>query len=228
MEIQWTYWQTMVYRKRDFCQHILLAPSGFAQKSLWDFGSSGCWRTEIGSRPDPSLGNEKAYFRYRCLTYDFDLSGNAGCPYWDSWAGRGGCDPEYSFCPAAALLDELSGVTKFFLLTGYTDTRKSIDSLMAITWNTYELNPYSNSMFLFWSRIRNLQDEISFSDHEVQRNTGAVFWGDDASFSSVKEIVLWVTGASHWSGFTAAGNDGFQNSQKLSCIGSAASRSAVF
>ena len=48
------------------------------------------------------------------------------------------CDPEYSSCPAAALLGELSGVAKFFLVTGYTDMRKSIDGLMAIVRDTYE------------------------------------------------------------------------------------------
>ena len=54
--------------------------------------------------------------------------------------------------PAAALLGELSGVAKFFLVTGYTDMRKSIDGLMAIVRDVYELDPYSNSLFLFCGR----------------------------------------------------------------------------
>ena len=38
----------------------------------------------------------------------------------------GGCDPEYFSCPVAALLGELSGVAKFFLVTGYTDYPRRI------------------------------------------------------------------------------------------------------
>ena len=37
-------------------------------------------------------------------------------------------------------------------MTGYTDMRKSIDGLMAIVRDTYELDPYSNSLFLFCGR----------------------------------------------------------------------------
>ena len=50
------------------------------------------------------------------------------------------------------MLGELSGVARFFLVTGYTDMRKSIDGLMAIVRDTYELDPYSNSLFLFCGR----------------------------------------------------------------------------
>ena len=50
------------------------------------------------------------------------------------------------------MLGELSGVAKFFLVTGYTDMRKSIDGLLAIVRDTYELDPYSNSLFLFCGR----------------------------------------------------------------------------
>ncbi|WP_416389194.1 IS66 family insertion sequence element accessory protein TnpB [Mediterraneibacter glycyrrhizinilyticus] len=41
---------------------------------------------------------------------------------------------------------------RFFLVTGYTDMRKSIDGLMAIVRDIYELDPYSNSLFLFCGR----------------------------------------------------------------------------
>ena len=47
------------------------------------------------------------------------------------------------------MLGELSGVAKIYLVTGYTDMRKSIDGLSAIINKTYDLNPYSNSLFLF-------------------------------------------------------------------------------
>ena len=47
------------------------------------------------------------------------------------------------------MLGDLSGVAKIYLVSGYTDMRRSIDSLMAIVRDTYELDPYSNSLFLF-------------------------------------------------------------------------------
>ena len=152
VQIQWAYRPPMVHGKRDPCQHILLSRPGFAQKSLCASGSSECCRTETGSCPDPTLGNGTAYVRYRCFTYALNLSGNAGHPYSNPRTGRGGCDPEYSACPAAALLGELSGVAKFYLVTGHTDMRKSIDGLMAIIRDTYEMDPYSNSLFLFCGR----------------------------------------------------------------------------
>lgn len=48
------------------------------------------------------------------------------------------------------MLGELSGVEKIYLVTGYTDMRKYIDGPSAIINKTYDLNPYSNSLFLFW------------------------------------------------------------------------------
>ena len=51
-----------------------------------------------------------------------------------------------------ALLGDLSGVSKIFLVTGYTDMRKSIDGLMMIIRDTYGLDPYGNSLYLFCGR----------------------------------------------------------------------------
>lgn len=50
------------------------------------------------------------------------------------------------------MLGELSGIAKIYLVTGYTDMRKSIDGLMAIIRDVYYLDPYSNSLFLFCGR----------------------------------------------------------------------------
>lgn len=50
------------------------------------------------------------------------------------------------------MLGELSGVAKIYLVTRYTDMRKSIDGLMGIIQNTYRLDPYSNALFLFCGR----------------------------------------------------------------------------
>lgn len=47
------------------------------------------------------------------------------------------------------MLGELSGVAKIYLVSGYTNMRRSIDGLMAIVRDAYELDLYSNSLFLF-------------------------------------------------------------------------------
>ena len=50
------------------------------------------------------------------------------------------------------MLGDLSGVAKFYLVTGCINMRKSIDGLMAVIWDTYEMDPYSNSLFFFCGR----------------------------------------------------------------------------
>jgi transposase len=47
------------------------------------------------------------------------------------------------------VLGDFSGVAKIYLVCGYTDMRRSIDGLMAIVRDSFELDPYSNSLFLF-------------------------------------------------------------------------------
>lgn len=50
------------------------------------------------------------------------------------------------------MLGDISGVKKVYMITGYVDMRKSIDGLMAIIRDTFEMDPYSNSLFLFCGR----------------------------------------------------------------------------
>ena len=50
------------------------------------------------------------------------------------------------------MLGDLSGVAKIYLVCGYTDMRKSIDGLLSIVKHTYQMEPYSNSLFLFRGR----------------------------------------------------------------------------
>ena len=50
------------------------------------------------------------------------------------------------------MLGDLSGVSKIFLVTGYTDMRKSIDGLMMIIRDNYGMDPYGNSLYLFCGR----------------------------------------------------------------------------
>jgi transposase len=60
------------------------------------------------------------------------------------------------------VLGDLSGVAKIFLVAGYTDMRRSIDGLMAIVRDTYELDPFSNSLFLFCGKRCDRLKELHF------------------------------------------------------------------
>ena len=50
------------------------------------------------------------------------------------------------------MLGDISSVQSIFIVCGYTDMRKSIDGLVAIVKQTYDLNPFDNSLFLFCGR----------------------------------------------------------------------------
>lgn len=52
----------------------------------------------------------------------------------------------------AAMLGDLSDVSKIFIITGRTDMRKSFDGLMAIIRDIYELDRYANAVYLFCGR----------------------------------------------------------------------------
>ena len=84
------------------------------------------------------------------------------------------------------MLGDLSGVTRIYLVTGYTDMRKSIDGLMSIIRDTYELDPYSNSLFLFCGkkcdRIKALHYEKSgFILYYKRLDYGSYQWPRKAS-----------------------------------------------
>lgn len=50
------------------------------------------------------------------------------------------------------MLGDLSRVSKIYLITGVTDMRKSIDGLMAIIRDTYEMDPFASALYLFCGR----------------------------------------------------------------------------
>ncbi|WP_313183578.1 IS66 family insertion sequence element accessory protein TnpB [Lacrimispora sp.] len=52
------------------------------------------------------------------------------------------------------MLADISAVDEIFIVCGYTDMRKSIDGLCAIVQGQLEMNPVSNSLFLFCGRRR--------------------------------------------------------------------------
>ena len=53
---------------------------------------------------------------------------------------------------AGLMLGDLSGIARIYLITGYTDMRRSIDGLMAVIRDTYEMDPYTSAVFLFCGR----------------------------------------------------------------------------
>ena len=60
------------------------------------------------------------------------------------------------------MLGDLSRVSKIYIITGRTDMRKSIDGLMSIIRDTYEMDPYSNAVFLFCGRSRDRIKALHF------------------------------------------------------------------
>ncbi|MGN0164240.1 MAG: IS66 family insertion sequence element accessory protein TnpB [Candidatus Ornithomonoglobus sp.] len=52
------------------------------------------------------------------------------------------------------MLAELAGKLTVYLVTGYTDMRKSIDGLAAVIQGKLHMDPFSKSLFLFCGRRR--------------------------------------------------------------------------
>jgi len=50
------------------------------------------------------------------------------------------------------VLGDISGVSKLCLITGRTDMRLSINGLMAIIRDIYQMDPYANTLYLFCGR----------------------------------------------------------------------------
>lgn len=48
------------------------------------------------------------------------------------------------------MFGDISKAEKIYIACGDTDMRKSIDRLAAIVQQNFQLNPFQNSMFLFW------------------------------------------------------------------------------
>ena len=84
------------------------------------------------------------------------------------------------------MLGELSGVAKIYLVTGRTDMRKSIDGLMGIIRNTYNMDPFSNALYLFCGRkcdrIKALHfDKDGFVLYYKRLDNGRYQWPRNAS-----------------------------------------------
>ena len=52
------------------------------------------------------------------------------------------------------MLNDFTGADEVYLACGYTDLRKGVDGLAAIVRQEYQLDPFSNTLFLFCGRQR--------------------------------------------------------------------------
>lgn len=52
------------------------------------------------------------------------------------------------------MLGDISTTNNIYIVCGYTDMRKSIDGLAAIVQESFKLNPFENTLFLFCGRRR--------------------------------------------------------------------------
>jgi len=60
------------------------------------------------------------------------------------------------------LIGDLSRVQKIYLVTGRTDMRKSFDGLMAVIRDNFQMDPFSNAVFLFCGRKKNTMKALYF------------------------------------------------------------------
>lgn len=84
------------------------------------------------------------------------------------------------------MLGGLSGVSKIFLITGRTDMRLSIDGLMSIIRDSYQMDPYTSTLYLFCGkradRIKALyHDKTGFVLLYMRLDSGRFQWPGNAS-----------------------------------------------
>ena len=52
------------------------------------------------------------------------------------------------------MLNDFAGADRVYIACGYTDLRKGIDGLAAMVQQEFELDPFTNALFLFCGRRR--------------------------------------------------------------------------
>ena len=50
------------------------------------------------------------------------------------------------------MLSDFTGAEKVYIACGYTDLRKGIDGLAALVQSQFQLDPFTNTLFLFCGR----------------------------------------------------------------------------
>ena len=76
------------------------------------------------------------------------------------------------------MIGDLPRVQKIYLVTGRTDMRKSFDGLMAVIRDNFQMDPFSNAVFLFCGRNRDgfvlLQKRLDNGKFQWPRNASEV------------------------------------------------------
>ena len=52
------------------------------------------------------------------------------------------------------MLSDFSGADKIYIACGYTDLRHGIDGLASMVQEAFDLNPFTNTLFLFYGKRR--------------------------------------------------------------------------
>lgn len=85
------------------------------------------------------------------------------------------------------MLGDISGISKIYCITGATDMRRSIDRLMAIIRDTYQMDPYAHALYLFCGKRRNTLKALYFDRdgmcllYKRLDGTGRFQWPKNAS-----------------------------------------------
>ena len=61
---------------------------------------------------------------------------------------------ETAGCNSEIMLNDFTGADRIYIVCGYTDLRRGIDGLAAIVQQQFELDPFTNTLFLFYGRRR--------------------------------------------------------------------------
>ena len=86
------------------------------------------------------------------------------------------------------MLGDVSGVKAIYIVTGYTDMRKSIDGLVAIIRDVFKQDAFSNSLFLFCGRrcdrikaIHYEKDGFCMLYKRLNKDSGCFQWPRNSS-----------------------------------------------
>lgn len=60
------------------------------------------------------------------------------------------------------MLGDISGISKIYCVNGVTDMRRSIDGLMAIIRDTYQIDSYAHALYLFCGKRCNTLNALYF------------------------------------------------------------------
>ena len=77
------------------------------------------------------------------------------------------------------MLNDLPAGQQVYLITGYTDLRRSIDGLASIVQGQLNLDPFSTALFLFCGRRRDRMHQ--FFGSKIKRNVLPFPGSDSAS-----------------------------------------------